>query len=150
MKEVVYDNSSEMVLWAQNRIPDCAFRDDAHAIGLRENGVYRSVVVFDTFSSTSCWVSVASDGSKRFIPREYIIRVFAYPFLQLGYPRINSLVSVLNTQSVRFIQKIGCRREGIMRKAGAKGEDMILFGMLRNECRWLMPANAGNSTKATI
>lgn len=150
MKTIVYDNPTEMIAWAQTQIPDCVFRDDAHAIGLTENGAYRGVVVFDSFTTTSCWVSVASDGSKRFITREFIVRVFAYPFLQLGYPRINSLASVLNAPAVRFNEQFGWQREGVMRNAGAKGEDMIMFGMLREECRWLMPANAGKPALTAI
>lgn len=136
MKEVIYGPHAELVEWASQRAKS-RFRDDAKTIGIKDESGIRGVVVFDSFTTTGCWVHVASDGSKRWITRELIIRVFAYPFIQLGYPRINSFASVNNHDAVNFNEAFGWKREGLLRQAGEDGEDLILFGMLRSECRYL-------------
>lgn len=142
MKEVVYDNSDEMVAWAES-ISENKYRDDARAIGLRDESGYRGVVIFDSFTTTGCWIHVVSDGSRRWLTREFILRVFAYPFIQCKFPRINAFVSELNRPSIEFCEGFGWQLEGILREAGAKGEDLFVFGMLRRECRWLPERFAG-------
>ncbi|MFB0692959.1 GNAT family N-acetyltransferase [Agrobacterium pusense] len=149
MKEVVYSPTDEMLAWATDR-GGIKFRDDAAAIGLRSDQGLHGVIVFDSFTTTGCWVSVVSDGGRKWITRELIIKVFAYPFIQLGYPRLNSFVSVNNADAIRFNEHFGFQREGIMREAGEHGEDLIVYGMLRRECRWLPERFAGKTGKPAL
>ncbi|WP_144574337.1 GNAT family N-acetyltransferase [Agrobacterium sp. DE0009] len=149
MKEVVYSPTDEMLTWASDR-GGIKFRDDAAAIGLRSDQGLHGVIVFDSFTTTGCWVSVVSDGGRKWITRELIIKVFAYPFIQLGYPRLNSFVSVNNADAIRFNEHFGFQREGILREAGEQGEDLIVYGMLRRECRWLPERFAGKTGKPAL
>ncbi len=149
MKEVVYSPTDEMLDWATAR-GGIKFRDDAKAMGVRSDGALHGVVVFDSFTNTGCWVSVVSDGGRKWITRELIIRVFAYPFIQLGYPRLNSFVSVNNADAIRFNEHFGFQREGVLREAGENGEDLIVYGMLRRECRWLPERFSGKTGKAAL
>ncbi|MDQ0135677.1 RimJ/RimL family protein N-acetyltransferase [Neorhizobium galegae] len=145
MKEVVYEQKQEMIAWAEARIEGCKFRDDAKAIGIRSDGEFIGVVVFDNFSPNGCWISVASDGSRRWLTREFILRVFAYPFIQCGYHRVGAFVSVNNAASLAFCEGFGWNREGVLREAGHAGEDLVIYGMLRRECRWLPERFAGKT-----
>lgn len=138
-----------MLAWATAR-GGIRFRDDAAAIGILSEEGLHGVVVFDSFTTTGCWVSVVSDGGRKWITRELIIRTFAYPFIQLGYPRLNSFVSVKNADAIRFNDHFGFKREGIMREAGEQGEDLIVYGMLRRECRWLPERFAGKTGKPAL
>jgi len=138
-----------MLTWASDR-GGIKFRDDAAAIGLRSDQGLHGVIVFDSFTTTGCWVSVVSDGGRKWITRELIIKVFAYPFIQLGYPRLNSFVSVNNADAIRFNEHFGFQREGILREAGEQGEDLIVYGMLRRECRWLPERFAGKTGKPAL
>lgn len=149
MKEVVYSPTDEMLAWATVR-GGIKFRDDAAAIGVRSDDALHGVVVFDSFTTTGCWVSVVSDGGRKWITRELIIKVFAYPFIQLGYPRLNSFVSVNNADAIRFNEHFGFKREGILREAGEQGEDLIVYGMLRRECRWLPERFSGKTGKPAL
>ncbi|AKC07181.1 GNAT family N-acetyltransferase [Agrobacterium tumefaciens] len=149
MKEVVYSPTDEMLAWATLR-GGIKFRDDASAIGVRSDEGLHGVVVFDSFTTTGCWVSVVSDGGRKWITRELIIRVFAYPFIQLDYPRLNSFVSVNNADAIRFNEHFGFQREGVLREAGESGEDLIVYGMLRRECRWLPERFSGKTGKAAL
>lgn len=149
MKEVVYDPQGEMIAWA-TEVGRNNYRDDAKAIGIRNESGYMGVVVFDSFTTTGCWVHVVSDGGKRWITREFIIKVFAYPFVQLRYPRINSFVSVDNAEAVKFNRDFGWTEEGRLREAGEHREDLLVFGMLRRECRWLPETFAGKTGKSGL
>jgi RimJ/RimL family protein N-acetyltransferase len=150
VKEVVYEPKDEMIAWAESKIEAGRFRDDAKAIGVRSDGGLTGVVVFDSFTTTGCWIHVASDGSRRWLTREFILKVFAYPFIQLGYPRLNAFVSVDNHASRDFCSGFGFSVEGHLREAGAHGEDLIIFGMLRRECRWLPETFAGKTGKGAL
>lgn len=149
MKQVVYENPGQMVQWAET-ISMNHYRDDAKAIGIEDETGYRGVVIFDSHTTTGCWVHVVSDGSRRWITRELIVHSFAYPFIQCGYPRINAFVSVNNPQAVKFNEDFGWTREGVLREAGEAGEDLIVFGMLRRECRWLPERFAGKAGPSVV
>lgn len=123
--------------WAAKRIGIDNFRPDAVTITAIKDGEIAAVTVFDTFSGNDCQVHVASDGSRQWLTRQYLHMVFAYPFLQLKLRRITSLVSEKNAPSLNFCQQSGFTREGCLRKAAERGENLILFGMLREECRWI-------------
>ena len=51
----------------------------------------------------------------------------------LGLSRLNSFVQVSNEHSVAVTERIGFKREGIMRKAGPEGDDIVVFGLLRDD-----------------
>lgn len=136
----IYDpeRQAEMVAWAEARIPNCRFRSDAVAIGHERDGELVAVVVYDTFTAKSCFVHVASSGRK-WNTRDFSIVSMAYPFNQCGFSRINCIISATNRLSLLFTRHFGWKEEGRLREAGAEGEDIIFFGMLRRECRWLPP-----------
>lgn len=134
----VYGDDERLLPWAEERIPFGSFRDDAHAIGYEKDGRLVAVVVFDTFSTTGCFVHLASEGRK-WMSRDFAAVAMAYPFIQCGFPRVTCIVSTNNAMSVRFTRLCGWVQEGVMRGAGNEGEDILIFGMLRRECRWLPP-----------
>lgn len=143
-KLVVYGRTAELVAWAEERIPGCKFRDDAQTIGLAApDGSIIASTVFDTFSTSSCFISVAADTSRNWLTRAYLYHCFAYPFIQCDFRRVTCVVSERNHASLRFTRACGWTQEGIIRAGGTDGEDVIIFGMLRRECRWL-PATLRN------
>ena len=143
-----YDDHDELLDWAEHRNPARRFRSDARAIGMRSNGQLRAVTVYDSWSGNDCLIHVASDGRPNWFTREYAIRTMAYPFNQCQLHRISCLISITNMKSIRFtLQFGGWVHEGTQREAGYAGEDLLLFGMLKEDCRWLrqsqpMPATA--------
>jgi aminoglycoside 6'-N-acetyltransferase len=63
-----------------------------------------------------------------------------YLFLSKETPCIQAVTHIKNTASQRILEKVGFRREGIMRKRSfVRGEwtDMVLFSILREE--WKEP-----------
>lgn len=140
MRRFVYDQSETLVPWVKERIEGVEFASDAVAIGVELDGKIAAAVVYDDFTRNGCAFSVASDGKSRWLSRGFLNLVFAYPFLQCGLNRVGSLVSVTNDKAIRLNTGIGMVREGVIRSAGINGEDLIAFGILREECRFLPKA----------
>jgi hypothetical protein len=125
-----------MIAWAEARIPGFRARSDAVAIGGEREGELVVVAIFHTFSPNDCNLVLASDGSKRWATREGITRLLAYPFRQCGLPRITTVISEHNEESLRLAEHFGFVREGRLREAGPDDEDEIVLGLLRREWSW--------------
>lgn len=134
--EVIYDRQDEVKAFALEKIGLPGFREDAVAIGLARDGEIIAACVFECFSQCDCSVHLASDGSRRWCNREYIVRCMAYPFLQLNLRRITGLVPARNKAALNFDLAFGFKQEGYIRH-GMPDDDLVLLGMLREECRWL-------------
>lgn len=133
---LIYGEDERLVRWAQAGMGGLAFRDDATAIGIERNGELRAVVVFDGFSHCDCNMHVVSDGSKRWLTREFLVHVFAYPFIQCGFRRVTGLVPSKNLEALRFDLKLGFQIEGHIRHA-MPDDDIVLLGMIRENCRFI-------------
>lgn len=147
MSEFVYGQEEALIGWAEARIPHCRFRSDARAIGRVRDGRIVGAFVYDHFAARSCFMHVASDGSPHWLTRGFLIRAFAYPFLQCNFARVTAPVSEHNAASRRLVEKLGAVQEGRMRAEGPDGEDMIIYGMLARECRFL-PRTGTSATTA--
>lgn len=72
-----------------------------------------------------------------FVTRAVICKVFWYPFVQLGLPRVSAEVEAGNTRCIRLATGMGFAIEGRKRQAGANGCDVLLLGLLRDEFRFI-------------
>jgi RimJ/RimL family protein N-acetyltransferase len=136
MKTAVYGEDQYVIPWVGKRIDEDDF-GSATSIGLTENGVLIAGVVFNLYNGPSVCIHVAAEPGKRWMTRDFLFRTFAYPFIQLKCNRITGLVRVDNLEAQKFDEHLGFKKEGLLRKAATDGTDMILYGMLREECRWL-------------
>lgn len=137
MKTVVYGQDQHILKWVGDRVDEQTFGPGAIALGLEEDGELISGVVYNMYTVASICMHVAAVPGKRWMTREYLWRAFAYPFIQLNCHRVTGLVRIDNEESRRFAEHLGFRREGLLRRACTDGTDMILYGMLAEECRWL-------------
>lgn len=111
--------------------------DDASALILEKDGVITAVAVYNRwYPKKSVEISIASVGG-RWLTRPFLAAVFGNPFINWDLPRVGSSISADNHKSIRFCEHLGFLREGRIREAGSNGQDLILFGMLKSECRFL-------------
>jgi len=135
---IIYGEDERFIDWAQTIMPDVTFRDDAYALGCERDGQIVGAVIFDTFGPSDCLIHVVTDGKRRWFSRELATRVCAFTFIQCKFRRITAMISADNEASLRFLEGFGgWVQEGVLRQGGTNGEDLILFGMLRRDCRWL-------------
>lgn len=81
-------------------------------------------------------VSVAFDRPDWCLPGT-VRALFDYPFNQLGCERITAAVGRHNKRSRRTVEGLGFKLEGVCRKALGRKEDLMLYGILKSECRFL-------------
>lgn len=150
MRQAVYGDDKRLIEWAAKRVGVSSFRFDAHAIGLvhindvaepdadRDSAGRRiaAVTVLDGFSKCDANMHIASDGSGLWLTREFLVRSFAYPFVQCGLRRVTGLVPAKNTEALKFDLHLGFRLEGRCRDA-LPDDDIIVLGMRRIDCRFL-------------
>lgn len=134
---LIYDDTERLLAWACERIGIHSFRSDAQAIGLERNGVLVGVTVFDTFSSRDCYMHVASDGSRHWLTREFLVASFIYPFVQCGLPRVSSPIAESNQQALRFNMKLGFTQEGYHPLAAHDGGAILSMALLRKNCQFI-------------
>jgi RimJ/RimL family protein N-acetyltransferase len=100
------------------------------------NGRIRGVVVYSDLRKWSVEMSMASDGSSRWINRALLRSAFHFPFVQLGLRRVTGRIESDNTAALAVDEGLGFKREGVQR--GQFGDtDCVLMGMLAHECRWI-------------
>ena len=105
------------------------------SIGMLKDGKLIGGVVFNQYTGTGVSMHVA--GEKGWLNREFLRAAFRYPFDQLGCRRVTGLVRTDNLEAQRFDEHLGFKREGLIREGDDDGCDLILYGMLRRECRWI-------------
>ena len=135
MGNFIYDRQPELIEWA-SKVIDMVPRDDVHALGWEEDGKIRAVTLYDTFSECDCFMHMASDGPRTWLKRAFLFTAFAHPFIQWKKRRVTVPVPSKNTDSLRFVRHLGFEQEGIIRHA-TKDDDIILLGMLRENCRFI-------------
>lgn len=114
--------------------PDDLFR--YVTIGLiKDNKLVAGLIYYD-YTGTSISVHIGGHPNKRWLTKELLKVMFHYPFIQLGVNRITGYVAAKNKDAIKFDEKLGFVREGVLRKA-TKDDDLIVYGMLREECRWI-------------
>jgi len=141
-RRVVYGHiegrTEEFCQWAADILcPGQTFPTDTNALASEIDGRIAAVTLWNGFDERNCLMSIASDGSRRWMTREFLYRSFAYPFVQLCLPRVTVKIDEANADSIRLGRHLGFTEEGRMRKAGPNGRSEIIMGLLREECRWV-------------
>lgn len=136
MKRIVWDQPERIMQFVAARVDEESFRDYT-ALGLEKDGEIVAGVLFTNYTRASILMHVASDGSRHWITPAFLAATFRYPFIQLGCRRVTGLVRADNGDAQRFDEHLGFRREGVMREGTNDGCDLILYGMLKSECRFL-------------
>jgi len=100
-----------------------------------ESNEFMCVVVMTNFSSTNVDVNIAMD-SKKMRPKatiEMFNEVFGFLFDRLHVLRATGLTDSENKSAQRIIEHFGFKLEGVMRKAAARGRDLMVYGFLAEE-----------------
>lgn len=78
---------------------------------------------------------------KRWVTKKMLKTVWGYVFDTLHLPRISGFcVKGLSENAGKFLVRLGFKEEGIIRKGFKSGNelyDLMLFGMLKEECKWV-------------
>lgn len=127
--------------WVAARIPHVTGFKDMAAIGVARRGELVGGVVYHEYRGNDIQMSTAAAGP-RWLNEGVLRALFAYPFITLKCDRVSAFTPKRNAHTRRFLERIGFVEEGNMRR-GFVGDDCILYGMLKEECKWIKGFNHG-------
>jgi hypothetical protein len=98
-------------------------------------GVLVGGCVFTNYTKRDIHGHLAGVGN--WLTRRFLGECFRYIFQTLGCVRATGIVAASNIRAQRFDESLGFVYEGTLRQFLPNGEDAYIYGMLREECRWL-------------
>lgn len=107
------------------------------AIGLALSDNLIASVLYTRYRYADIEIHIHSTD-KRWCTRRTLRYIFTYPFLQLGCRRVSAVTDPANTAVCHFLKRIGFIEEGRKRQALPNGNDELMLGMLREECKWVV------------
>lgn len=127
-----------VVEWVAQRTNEFGnFGTDA-GIGWLKGGDLVAGVAYAEWNGPNVVCHIASDGTRRWLTRQYLHTIFDYPFNQLKVKRITVCVGEGNSDSRRFVQHLGFSLETTLSEAHPTG-DLLVYKMAKEGCRWIYP-----------
>lgn len=130
---------TDVAKFVSDRIPHCRpFDGHIAARPIFLDGELIAAVVWHNYDAWAGNVEVAiAADSPRWIGRERLSALFHFPFVAMGCRRVTARISAVNARSRKLCEGLGFQLEGLMRKASPDGNDMLIYGLLKEECRFL-------------
>jgi len=130
--KLLYHNSADVKAWLGNQL-GLTFVEPCYAIGvINHKGLLTAAAVYTCYEERNVELSVAGR-----IGRHAAVDIFYYAFNRLGCRRISATVHEKKQDVIRQAIGMGWKIEGRKREYYGEGEDAIILGMLRSECRVL-------------
>jgi len=107
------------------------------------------VIVYDHFHQPDIWMHIGAEPGRIWCTPDFLHHIFNYPFGQLNCGRVTAFIARSNTRLRKLVLHLGFTEEGQLRESLPTGDDLIAYGMLRRECRWIgalhesTPSNTG-------
>ena len=122
-----------LATWAAGGLgtPVERFRD-FRSVGVIVDGKIACAVVLHNYVGHQCDLAIYSKNAKwatRRIGRE----ILSWPFEQLGCVRIQGIVRRQNKSVRSFLERMGWKYEGKLRRGWSESEDAIIYSLLKDE-----------------
>lgn len=127
---------SRVVEWVARKTNEFGHFGSECGIGWERYGELCAGVVYAEWNGPNVVCHIASDGSKRWLTREYLWTIFDYPFSQLGCKRITVCVGEGNADSRKFVEHLGFEIETRLKEAHPTG-DLFVYRLMRHDCKWI-------------
>jgi RimJ/RimL family protein N-acetyltransferase len=132
--------------WAAKRIGIEGFGPSV-AIGVQADDEIIAAAVYHDLRDGQIEASIAA-SSRRWATRSVLHTLFAYPFLQVGANRLLVTCSEANEKAMKMNSQLGFVQEGRLRQMYAP-HDAAIWGMLKQECKWLKGNDYGQKRTRT-
>ena len=144
MSYVIYQPQLEIAEFVQRLVPVWPSGhgpSDYSAIGFTDGKDLICGVVFTHFTGIDCHISIGA-VSPLWATRRNFVHIFECPFVHWGCARLTAVISKKNYRSRKLCEGTGFKLEGNKRKAFQDGTDALIYGMLKEECKWLQNRRA--------
>jgi RimJ/RimL family protein N-acetyltransferase len=107
------------------------------AIGLWEDDGLIAGFVFNHFNPPDIAIHLAAVPGSNWCTKSVWAVVFDYVFNQLGCSRATGSIRGRNQKARKLAERLGGVLEGTLRKASPDGDDVVLYGLLKEDCKWI-------------
>lgn len=132
-----------VALWMLERLPDVTDLPGGYeALGVARGLELVGGVIYSDYrpckggGQIQMWCA-----GHNWLSRRVLREVFGYPLNErprgLGCHRINALVARGNKPVRRMCNALGFTEEGKLRRGYDTQQDLIVYGLLRSECKWI-------------
>jgi RimJ/RimL family protein N-acetyltransferase len=137
---VLYEADDVVKALVKSRLPGMEGKDFGPCVclGVVRRGVLVGGIVYHNYHGFSIEVSMAFDRPDWAMP-SVIRQFFSYPFIQLDVVRMTAIIGKKNKRMRRLAEGLGFKYEGTARKGFDGKQDAILYGMLKQDCKWIKP-----------
>lgn len=101
-----------------------------------DNLCFGMVAYSDYREEDSAWISIWT-CNKKWCTAKVLRQIFGVAFDALKCRRINALICVDNNASISLAERCGFVKEGKMRAYYPDGKDAFVFGMMREDCKFI-------------
>lgn len=142
---ILVEGKETIAGWVLDKLDDFGRFDEAFlgnyaAMGfLNPHSKAKGGVIYYNYLGHS--VEAVAAGEGYWLTPLNVRAIFIYPFLELRCRRMTVFAAKKNMKSRKFISKLGFRLEGKVRQGMVDGQDAIMYGMLKEECRWIQDGN---------
>jgi RimJ/RimL family protein N-acetyltransferase len=130
----IYGEDQRIGEWARAHAVDGRlWNGDYVAIGLECEGKLIAGVAYTDWYGGSISGHITAIAP---LPRQFVRRIFVYPFLQLKVRRFSALIPAKHDKANAFVRRLGFTMECVMKDVFV-ADDLNVWRMYRDECRWL-------------
>jgi RimJ/RimL family protein N-acetyltransferase len=134
--KLLFGADAEVMAWHMVNNGQRGLPDTYSAIGITLRDKIIASVVYTRYRWPDIEIGIHSIDS-RCCNRRTLKAIFSYPFVQLKCTRVSAVTDPANSAVCHFLRRLGFTDEGRLRKASPQGDDYLLLGMLREECKWV-------------
>lgn len=116
--------------------PPETFWGNFNALGLVIDSRLVAGVIYNGYESANVNMHIGAIGSHWLTP-EFLFAAFDYPFNELSKNRASAYIKGSNAKAHKFVRHLGFKYEGKLRRFYKDGDDQIVYGLLREQCRFL-------------
>lgn len=123
--------------WVEERIgvPHETFRT-FNSIWFNDERGLKVALIYNNFDWPAISIHIAARERALWCRPEILHHIFYYPFVQLACKLLLAPVAETNKASRKVVEALGFSLDGRLRKM-ADGKDILIYGMLDEECRWI-------------
>ena len=119
----------------QNYPPETSWRDFT-ALGLIRDGRLVAGVIYNCFEGLNVNMHIGAEEGSRWMTAQFLYAAFDYPFNQMKKRRVSACINSNRRKAISFVENLGFEYEG-RRKHYYENGDMVLYGMLKEKCRFI-------------
>jgi len=124
---LVFDDKERVGKWVSERTGHLVPWGSFYAMGAEVNGQIVSGVVFNNFNESNATAHIAVSKPSKLFLELLDHAVLKYSFGMCGLRRLTGFVDESNLKALKLDKHIGFVEEGVMKKAGVDGRDVVML-----------------------